>query len=193
MANPAYKPRQMKKSSGLTIIELMITLVVLGVLLAIGLPDMRDFIVSNRLSSDVKGFVGLVNYARSEAITRNQSVIICPKDNSAITCVDTANWGIYETQAFVDVDGSGDRNTGDILLKTLAAVDSSGLERGFVRTAAGRITIRSVGFSTVTNGLDIWAKKSGNAAYETKYGRRVCISKPGRVTVSAYNTTCADF
>jgi type IV fimbrial biogenesis protein FimT len=192
MANPANKPKRLKKSSGLTIIELMITLVVLGVLLAIGLPEMRSFIVSNRLSSDVKGFVGLINYARSEAITRNQSVVICPKNNAAITCASSQFWGEYEVQAFVDTNGNGDRNTGEPLLKTLPAVDPTSAERGFVRTATGVIIFRSVGLSTDTHSFDIWAKSS-DAAYESKYGRRVCVSRPGRVRVIAYNTTCTNF
>jgi len=192
MAKYAYSSGRIKKSRGLTIIELMVTVTVLAILLAIGLPEMRSFIVSNRLSSDVKGFVGLVNYARSEAITRNQSVVICPKSNSAITCQSSQFWGEYEIQAFVDVNGNGERNTSDILLKTLPAVDPTSLERGFVRTATGKIIFRSVGLSTDTHSFDIWAKSS-DAAYESKYGRRVCISRPGRVRVIAYNTTCTNF
>jgi type IV fimbrial biogenesis protein FimT len=193
MAYPAYKPRQLKRSSGLTIIELMITLVVLGVLLAIGLPEMRSFIVSNRLSSDVKGFVGLINYARSEAITRNQTVVICPKDAATNDCVNTATWGTLETEAFVDVDGTGTWTTGDVLLKTISAVDATGLERGFTRTAAGLIVFRSVGLVNSSHGLDIWAIKTGDTAYESKYGRRVCIGQSGRVSVIAKGATCANF
>lgn len=184
----------------------MVTVAVMAILLTIALPDLRGFIVSNRLASDVNGFVGLLNYARSEAITRNQSVIICPKNDSAAApatttpptpypCRSSQDWGEYEIQAFVDVDGSGTGNAGDILVKTIPAVDKTALERGFVRpSGAGIITFRSVGFSNTAHRFDIWAKKSGDTAYEFKYGRSVCISSPGRVRVISYSASaCTNF
>jgi type IV fimbrial biogenesis protein FimT len=195
MVKAIQRPIPSKKIHGLTLIELMVTVTVLAILMAIGLPEMRSFIVSNRLGSDVNAFVGLINYARSEAITRNQNVIICPKSNSANTCVSSQDWGEYETQAFVDVDGSGTRNAGDILLKTLPAVDATALERGFVRPAgASIVTFHSVGFSNTAHRFDIWAKKSGDTTYEYKYGRSVCISSPGRVRVISYGASaCTSF
>lgn len=183
----------------------MVTTAVLGILLTIALPDLRSFIVSNRMTSDVNAFVGLINYARSEAITRNQSVIICPKNNSATApavttpptpypCKSSQDWGEYEIQVFVDVNGSGTGNAGDILLKTIPAVDSTALVRGFVRPAGAKvISFQSVGFSDTAHSFDIWAKKSGDTAYEYKYGRTVCISRPGRARVISYGTTCTSF
>ncbi|APW46935.1 GspH/FimT family pseudopilin [Rhodoferax antarcticus] len=192
MGKPTSTFNRPKKSTGFTIIELLVTIAILGILLALGLPEFRSFIVSNRLSTDVKGFVGLINYARSEAITRNQSVVICPKANNAITCQNSQFWGVYEIQAFVDINGNGQRDTSDTLLKTLTAVDRTSLERGFTRTSVGTIVFRSVGLSTDTHTFDIWTKSS-DVAYETKYGRRVCISRPGRVRVIPYLTTCTSF
>jgi type IV fimbrial biogenesis protein FimT len=196
---------ELRTPKGLTLIELMVTIAVLGILLTIALPDLRSFIVSNRMTSDVNSFVGLINYARSEAITRNQSVIICPKNSSATApttttpptpypCKSSQDWGEYEIQAFVDVDGSGTGNAKDILLKTVPAVDTTALARGFVRpSGAGVVTFQSVGFSEVAHTFDIWAKKSGDTAYEFKYGRTICISRPGRVRVISYGTTCTSF
>lgn len=195
MVKTAYLRTGLRRAKGLTLIELMVTVAVLAILLTIALPDLRGFIVSNRLASDVNAFVGMLNYARSEAITRNQSVIICPKNNTSNSCVNSQNWGEYEIQAFVDVDGSGTRNAGDILLKTIPAVDKTALERGFVRpSGAGIITFRSVGFSNTAHRFDIWAKKSGDTAYEFKYGRSVCISSPGRVRIISYSASaCTNF
>lgn len=179
---------------GLTLIELLVTIAIIGILLSLALPSFRDFLVGSRLSSDVNGFIGLINYARSEAISRNQSVVICPKSDTTTACASSQYWGQYEVQAFVDVDGSGTRNAGDILLKTIPAIDPTALERGFVRhTSAGKITFRSVGYANTAQGFDIWAVKSGDTAYEFKYGRTVCISSPGRVRVIPYGSNCNSF
>jgi type IV fimbrial biogenesis protein FimT len=179
---------------GLTLVELLVTIAVLGILLTIALPDLRSFVVSNRMSSDVNAFVGLVNYARSEAITRNQSVVICPKSDTAITCQNTQFWGQYEIQVFVDINDNGERNDpDDTLLKTIPAIDTTGLVRGLVRPqGAGKIIFRSVGYSSDTHRFNLWPKKPGDAAYEAKYGRAICITRPGRVRVIPYTATTCD-
>jgi type IV fimbrial biogenesis protein FimT len=175
--------RTYRLQSGFTLIELMVAISVLGVLIALALPDLRSFLVSNRLSSDVNGFVGLVNYARSEAIVRNQDVVICPKRNGAIGCQNSTNWGEYEIQVFVDINGSGNRTATDILLKTIPSTDSSGTVRKIDRDGGvGNIRFSAAGFAQTAHRFDIYA--IGDAAFELRYGRSVCISRPGRVRVT---------
>jgi type IV fimbrial biogenesis protein FimT len=178
---------------GVTLIELLVTIVVLGVLLAMGLPSLRDFLVGNRLSSNVNGFIGLVNYARSEAIVRNQDVVVCPKSASTIACASTATWNTLEIQAFVDEDGDGERDAAEVLLKTMAAVDPTDGETGFEGPADGTLIFGSAGFARTAQSFKIYAKSS-DAAYQARFGRTVCISKAGRVRVAAYTvTSCPDF
>lgn len=185
------------RNSGFTLIELMVTLVVLGIVAAIGLPNLRDFLVSNRLTGDINSFVGLVNYARSEAISRNQKVIICPKSNGGDACQNSTSWNQYELQVFIDVDGSNDRNAGDTLLKTLPAVDVAGQQTRFVCSSAScpnKVVFNAMGFSESELRLDIHTVKAGDTAYEFKYGRSLCLSKPGRVRVIPYSANaCTSF
>lgn len=178
-----------KRQGAFTLIELLVTISVLGVLMAIALPNLRDFIVANRLSSNVNGFIGLLSYARSEAIVRNKQVIICAKDNSSNSCVSDQQWGMYETQIFVDEDGSDGFNAGDTLLKTLPALDVTGVQFAFFKRNANPISIKfqTGGFAMSPVSFDM-KEKSTDSAYETKYGRTVCISKPGRARVMGLTT-----
>lgn len=190
---PGKHPLGSAPQRGFTLIELLVAIAMLGVVLSLGLPSLRDFVVSNRLTSDINSFVGLVNYARSEAITRNQSVVICPRDPANNTCLSSQDWNLYEIQAFVDVDGSADFNSGDILLKTLPAIDSTGLQTSFVRSmgSINKVVFGSLGFSQNILRFDIHTVKAGDTGYETKYGRSICVSKPGRVRVGTYSTSTA--
>lgn len=57
-----------KHSRGFTVIELMVTVAVLGVLAAVALPNMRDYLDKQRLVSQVRAISNLAQFARSEAI-----------------------------------------------------------------------------------------------------------------------------
>ena len=153
--------------------------------MAIALPNLQSFVVGNRLSSNVNGFVGLINYARSEAIVRNQSVLVCAKNNSSNACVTGGAgqfWAEYDTQVFVDVDGNNAWSAGDILLKTMPAMDVTTTQTVFNRaTAQSFIKFGAAGYSQNPLHFQIYAV--GDAAYNDKYGRSICISKPGRVRV----------
>lgn len=53
---------------GLSLIELMVTVVVIAILAAVALPNMRDFFDRKRLVSQVEAIANLMEFARSEAI-----------------------------------------------------------------------------------------------------------------------------
>jgi len=53
---------------GFTLVELVIVMAVAGVLLALAVPNMRQFMQNQRLSSSAAALITALNYARSEAI-----------------------------------------------------------------------------------------------------------------------------
>jgi type IV fimbrial biogenesis protein FimT len=63
---------------GFTIIELMLTLSVFGILVAIGAPSFNDLIVSTRIKNAASDLYGSLALARSEALKRNANVTVEP-------------------------------------------------------------------------------------------------------------------
>jgi len=60
-----------RHSQGLTLVELLITIAVLGILGAIAFPGMSDYMDKQRLVSQVRAISNLAQLARSEAIKRS--------------------------------------------------------------------------------------------------------------------------
>jgi len=96
----------MKTSRGFTLIEAVTAVTVIGIVMAVGVPSFKSMSRNNLLATQVNAFVGLVNYARSEAIKRSARVSICPKGNGATGNVCSADWN-NGAIAFVDINGNG--------------------------------------------------------------------------------------
>jgi len=77
------------KNSAFTLIELVVTLTIIGILLAIVAPNMGTFVVSNRLTTQANEFIADINLARSEAIKQGGNIGICASSNGS-SC--TGSW-----------------------------------------------------------------------------------------------------
>src|SRR5882724_3310499 len=78
-------------SSGLSLIEMVVTVSVAAILLSVAMPGLRTMIQNNRVAADTNVLVGSLNYARSEALTRGLPVSICASSNGT-SCAGSANW-----------------------------------------------------------------------------------------------------
>lgn len=88
---------------GFTLIELMITVAVLAIVMAIAIPSFTGLINSSRLTTQANDVVAALQMARSEAVRRNARVSFCGSANGA-TCVAAGNWSQWLVVA--DSDGS---------------------------------------------------------------------------------------
>lgn len=69
---------QRGKAFGFTLIELMITIAIAGILATIALPSFRDFVRTQRVKSASFDLVAALTLTRSEALKRNANVYMTP-------------------------------------------------------------------------------------------------------------------
>jgi type IV fimbrial biogenesis protein FimT len=75
----------MRQQQGFTIIELMVTVVILSIVTAFAIPSMRDFIRRSNSTSLSNQLLTGLSLARSEALRSGRRVSICASDDGA-TC-----------------------------------------------------------------------------------------------------------
>jgi type IV fimbrial biogenesis protein FimT len=83
---------------GFTLIELMVTIAVVAILLAIAAPSFTSLINNNRLTAQANEVVVSLQQARMEAVRRNRSVTVCRTTDGA-TCATAGRWNSWITVA----------------------------------------------------------------------------------------------
>ena len=94
-----------QKTSGFTLIELIIAMGILGILVSIAAPGFKDSMKDKRLTAGANDFISALQYAKSEALSVSDEVTICPKNTASTDCSGAADWG-QGWLIFVDADNS---------------------------------------------------------------------------------------
>lgn len=181
------------KQGGFTLIELMFTIVVLAVLLAIGVPNFRDFLHNSRMTSAANDFLTDVNLARSESVKRRVSVTLC-KSTDGSSCTTDASVALRRWIVYVDDansgavhanDGNGSVDSGETVLKDRTIATS------VTPLATGnRIVFQPNGFPVVdaTNALTrilmCDARRSAISTGGASAARGINISATGRPSIT---------
>ncbi|MCP5318930.1 MAG: GspH/FimT family pseudopilin [Chromatiaceae bacterium] len=110
------------RQTGLTLIELMVTLAVAIVLLAVGVPLFTGLAGSNRATTQANTFLAAFKLARSEAISQGSEVSICSVadvEADPVECGDENDWG-NGLLVFTDSGTLGSVDGGDTRIRVFA-------------------------------------------------------------------------
>lgn len=82
-----------KFHKGFTLVELIVTLTVAGILFAIAAPGLKQFVSSNRLTSQANDLMGDISLAKNEAIKHNTTTGICASSTGTSCTASAGDWG----------------------------------------------------------------------------------------------------
>ena len=125
------------RECGFTLYELMITLVIVGVILSFGIPNLAEFAQNSRITSTANDLHGSFLLARSEAVRAKSIITICASVNPLAADADCG--GAFDDGWIVFVDLNGD----------------------LVRSGSGENVLRT--YPPVPNGIDIVS--NGESSY----------------------------
>ncbi len=93
---------------GFSLMELVVVLAIIAIMASIGIPSFNSVIRSTKLATVVNEFIGTLNFARSEAVKRNQRIVVrknenCTTKTNIVDCDWEDGWVIFvETTSPID-------------------------------------------------------------------------------------------
>lgn len=171
------------RQSGFSLLEILISLAVTIIVLAIAVPNFTNLIHSNKLTGSVNEFVAALHLTRSEAV-RAGGATICASDNQ--TNCNSADWHDGWI-VFSDYNSNGIRDKDDLGEDEPIIRASEGIPQSLkLKTGSTVIRYGSNGFlfpAGTTESIVFCADGSGGLD-----GREIKVNTAGRPNTAIYNS-----
>ena len=190
----------MRKSSGLTLIELMVVLAIAAILVTLAVPSFTRLIKSTTISNSVNTFMADLRYARSEAVRLGGIVTMCRSDNPETTAATgptcgngsavgwESGWIIFRDQ---DGDGTRDYNATQALDDTILRIQGPISSIDSISEPAAATKFKFTATGRLLNLSSTTEVQFGGGNYPNDVQRVLCINLGGRARVAGDgNTSC---
>ncbi|WP_147653237.1 GspH/FimT family pseudopilin [Vulcaniibacterium gelatinicum] len=177
---------------GFTLVELMITLAVAAIILALAVPGFQAVINGNRLTAAANELLAALQTARIEAVRYHQRTVLCLSANAHTAtpgCAPAGATGLDGWIAFVDRDRDRNYSAGtDTLLRVTRAPGGIRLLASPAVPAPGRVTFRPDGFAPDAAGTGLLTAAISVCLPTTRPAqnvRRVVIGAGSRMSIES--------
>lgn len=156
---------------GFTLLELLVTLVILVIGLSLAVPALQDYLLNMRQRAAVTALQSDLQFARGQAVHRNTHVVACPRATGS-RCLDRPEWELGWL-VFEDRNGDREHQPAEALLR-----DAGPVEHLDVRSAAarGRLRFLPSGAAPGSNATITFCDRRGATR-----ARALVLSNTGRV------------
>jgi Tfp pilus assembly protein FimT len=173
-------PASWHGQAGLTLVELMVTLIVGLILTIVAIPSYTAMVLKNSMASDLNALSAQVQLARAEAIKRSTPVILCPSADGGGSCNTTGDpWGHAVSPMriiYADDNGNGSVDAGEVLLN-----EANGSGRLLLDVVAPGAGPKAIAF----NRKGLLDSRYADFEFQEEHGNTRClrISVSGRVNI----------
>ena len=172
----------MKKiQSGFTLVEMMVTVVVAGILIAVAGPSMNSLYEGIRAKSAISNIESSIVFARSQAVSYGSRVSVCPLGSTSCGTDWTQGFSV-----FIDNGTAGTMDTtdgvADVILRNVDSFNSN----DFIKSDLGRYSFSPDGM--VINGNGTFSYCAGAA--DSDSSEAISISASGRISKVTSSVTC---
>ena len=167
------------RTAGFTMIEMMMTIAIATIVMTLAIPSFRYITNANRISAEINGLLGDMQFARAEAIKEGQGVTVCVSTDHTTCAANDTDW-----------------EHGWIVVSSLPAVGVLRVQNQFSSTD----TFQSLTLSTVTFNREGYAAGIANggslitlhdSTATSAWTRCLSLSFSGQMTTEMVNgTTC---
>lgn len=182
MSGMSFKNR----SSGFTMFELVIVMVIVAILAAIGLPSFKYVTASNRISSELNGLVGDLQFARSEAVKEGVPITVCVSTTGTSCAAGSSAWASGWI-VFTDSNGNNVVDAGENVLRWQKAFSATGSTDTLTPTNAAFQAVRfnREGFA-VTGVAAVVNLALHSVPVNNQWTRCLAVSAVGALVVEKY-------